>query len=308
MSIIEKPLNHWNQKLRYEKHKYPVCTCGNCPRFFCNILSVGSRGQGKTYSMCLLIKHWEDNTILDENGNEREIRTWLISPTIQANTVWNSLRSLDIENDVRDEYGDNTLKDILEEIKATKKESEDYMNYVNAYKKYIKLEDYQLHKLRNEDLAILAAYNFIDPAELPQPKYKFPPINIIILDDLLGSSCFNNKKQSYFQKQLIQNRHHQVCYAILVQAIKSVPKSIRLNCNVMWLGKFANITKVCDDVYEEVSATLTEEEFINLYLYAIDKEYGSLVIDMTGKKNRFLCGWNTELFISNNENKDDGSS
>jgi len=258
--------------------------------------------------MCLLIKHWESNKILDENGNQREIRTWLISPTIQANTVWNSLRSLDIGKDVREDYDDNTLKDILEEIKVTKKESEDYMNYINAYEKYMRLEDYELHKLNNEDLVILASYNFIEPEMLPLPKYKFPPINILLLDDLLGSSCFNNKKTSFFQKQLIQNRHHQVCYAILVQAIKSVPKSIRLNCNVIVLYKFANILKICDDCYEEVSATLTEQEFINLYMYAIDKEYGSLVIDMTGKKNRFLCGWNTELFLSNNNIKQNDES
>lgn len=298
MSIIEKPLDKWQQKLTYEKHKYPYCTCMNCPRFFCNILSVGSRGQGKTYSICQLIRHWEENTIIDENGNKRELRTWLISPTSVANDVFKSLSSLDMENDVRDDYhDDNTLKDIIDEIKVTKKESEDYMLYVNAYKKYIKLEDYQLHKLKNEDLTILAAYNFLDPQELPQPKYKYPPINMILLDDLLGSSCFNNKKQSYFQKQLIQNRHHQICYAIMVQAIKSVPKSIRLNCNIFWLGKFANISKVVDDVYEEVSGTITEEEFINLYLHAIDKPYGALVIDLSGKNNRFSLNWDTELTI-----------
>ena len=297
MSIIEKPLDKWKQKLTYAKHKYPACSCGNCPKFFMNILCCAARGQGKTYSMCQLIRHYEENDIIDENGNKREIRSWLISPTVTANEVFTSLKSLDMESDVREDYDDNTLKDIIEEIKVTKKESEDFMRYVNAYKKYIKLEEYQLHKLDNEDLEILAAYNFIDPQELPQPKYKFPPINIVILDDLLGSSCFNNKKQSYFQKQVIQNRHHQICYAILVQAIKSVPKSIRMNCNIYWLGKFANVEKVVEDVYEEVSGTLTEEQFINMYLHAIDKEYGSLVIDLSQKKNRFLCNWDTELSI-----------
>lgn len=299
MSIIEKPLDKWKQKLSYNSHKYPQCSCGGCPKFFFNVLSVASRNNGKTYSICQLIRHYEENNILDENSNKRELRTWLISPTVAANEVFTSLKSLDMDNDVREDYNDNTLKDIIEEIKITKKESEDFMRYVNAYKKYIKLEEYQLHKLNNEDLEILAAYNFLDPQELAQPKYKYPPINIIILDDLLGSSCFNNKKQSYFQKMLIQNRHYQICYAILVQAIKSVPKSIRLNCNVMWIGRFANVEKVVEDVHEEVSGTLTEDQFINMYLYAIDKEYGALVIDLSQKKTRFLCNWDTELLIEN---------
>ena len=296
MSIVEKELPNWNQKLRYEKHKYPNCNCGNCPRFYFNIISCASRGQGKTYSICQLIKHYENNNIIDENGNKIELRTWLISPTSQANTVFTSLKSLN-EEDIRDDYDDNTLKDILDEIKQTKKESEDFSKYVEAYKRYIKLPEEKLYKLDNEDLMILSAKDFLHPDELEQPKYKYPPINIIILDDLLGSSCFNNKKQSYFQKQLIQNRHHQICYIIAVQAIKSVPKSIRLNCSVFWIGKFANVSKVVEDIYEEVSGNLTEQEFIDMYLHCIDQEYGSMVIDMTGKKKRFLCGWNKELSI-----------
>ena len=120
MSIVEKELPNWNQKLRYEKHKYPNCNCGNCPRFYFNIISCASRGQGKTYSICQLIKHYENNNIIDENGNKIELRTWLISPTSQANTVFTSLKSLN-EEDIRDDYDDNTLKDILDEIKQTKK-------------------------------------------------------------------------------------------------------------------------------------------------------------------------------------------
>lgn len=300
MPIVETPLSNFNQKLIYQTHKYPQCSCGNCPKFFCNIISCASRGQGKTYSMCQMIKHWEDNKIIDEDGNRRQLRTWLISPTVQANQVWTSLKSLD-EDDIRDDYDDNTLKDIISEIKTTKKECEEYLKYCNAYKKYSKLDEYQLHKLTNDELCCLSKYNFMEPEFVPHnERFEYPPVNIIILDDMLGSECFNQKRTSYFQKQIIQNRHHQICYAILIQNLKSIPKAIRQNSNVFWLGKFSNIVKVVEDIYEEVSASMTEAEFIEMYLHAIDKEYGSFVIDLSHKKPRFLINWDTEITYSKN--------
>lgn len=56
---------------------------------------------------------------------------------------------------------------------------------------------------------------------------------------------------------------------------------------------------VLDDIYEEVSNALTEDEFLELYLHCIDEEFAALVLDLSGKKKRFLKGWNKELFIKN---------
>jgi hypothetical protein len=296
MTVVETKLKHWNQKLNYQKHKYPQCQCGTCPNFFWNALFIGSRGQGKTYSCSLLIKHYEKNIILDEEENQKEIRTFLISPTIEANEVFTSLRSLDMENDSYSEYTDETLENIIKDIKQTKKESEDCMLYIQAFKKYSKLKDEEIYKLDNEDLHILAAKDFQHPSELEKIRFEFPPINIIILDDLLGSSCMSNKKNNYFQKQFIQNRHNQICYCVLVQAVKSIPKPIHLNSSVYWIGKFANVQKVVEDVYEEVS-DVPEQDFIDMYLHAVSKPYGALIIDMTGKNKQFRLDWDTQLSI-----------
>ena len=295
--IIEKDLPNWNQKLRYEKHIYPQCSCNNCPRFYANYLFVGARQTGKTYSCTELVRHYEENDIIDEDGNKREIRVFLISPTVQANFVFTALKSLDMENDVYTDYDDNTLKEILDEIKRTKKESEDYALYLKAYKEYSKLPEDKLYKLDNEYLSILASKDFLHPSELEQPRYKFPPISLIILDDLLGSSCFNGKRTSFFQKQLIQNRHAMVSYMILTQSLKAVPKNIRLNVNVFYLCKFSNTKVVAEDIYEEVSNSITEDEFLEMYLHCIEDQYGALVIDLSGKKKRFFKGWKKEIFL-----------
>ena len=53
--IEEIPLNfEFNPK--NSKLNYPQCKCGQCPLFYWNLLSVASRGSGKTYNSVKLIK------------------------------------------------------------------------------------------------------------------------------------------------------------------------------------------------------------------------------------------------------------
>jgi hypothetical protein len=52
-----------------------------------------------------------------------------------------------------------------------------------------------------------------------------------------------------------------------------------------------------EDLYEEVSNVLTQEQFEELYDKATEEQYGSLIIDNTHKEKRFLSGLDTELII-----------
>ena len=79
--IEEIPLN-FEFKPKNSKLNYPQCRCGNCPQFYWNLLSVASRGSGKTYNIVKLVKHYEDNKLLDNDGNIHPLRTIVISPTI----------------------------------------------------------------------------------------------------------------------------------------------------------------------------------------------------------------------------------
>ena len=58
---------------------------------------------------------------------------------------------------------------------------------------------------------------------------------------------------------------------------------------------------ILQDIYEEVSNVIGIDEFEQLYDYATDKPFGSLIIDTTNGK-RFLSNLDSELFI-NGENK-----
>ena len=298
--IEEVPLNfEFNPK--NSKLNYPQCSCKRCPQFYWNLLSVASRGSGKTYNIVKLISHYENNKLIDNDGRVHPLRTILISPTIDANPIFKNLKSLD-ETDIHDNYSDELLQEIVDDIKKNKEETEAYNKYIDAYKKVVNIKENKLNaffETHPDIYDILKEFNFEDPDELPKPKYLVSPVNIVILDDLMGSAqAFSNKRASVLTNNLIKNRHNGISFAILAQSVKSVMKNVRANCNLFFIGKFASSKIVTQDMYEQVSNVLTEEQFEELYAFCVkDNQYGSLIIDTTGKEKRFLCGLDTELII-----------
>lgn len=296
--IIEKKLDGFQNQLKYDKLNYPQCTCGKCFQFYFNSLHIGARQSGKTYSVVQMIKHWEKNKIM-KDGQEYKLKTYLISPTIQANEIYQSLESLDMKKNAHDDYSDTLLLNILDDIKAEKKRYDKYLLYKKYYEKFNKTPENKLEKLYDEQpelFELLEQYNYENPKNI---KEEYPKVHIIVLDDLLGSDAFTKKTKSVLTNAMIKNRHMGVCFALLVQSIKAVPKNIRLNCSVFQLASFKNKKVILEDIYDEVSNVIGINQFEELYDYATSKPYGSLIIDTTNKGKRFLSNLNSELFIEN---------
>lgn len=295
--IIERKLEGFNNQLKYDKLNYPQCTCGKCPRFYWNMLNIGSRGSGKTYTVVQMIKHYEKHKIM-KDGVEYKIRSYLISPTIQSNEIYQSLESLDMKKDAHDDYSDQLLLSIIDNIKAEKKEYDKYLLYKKYYEKLMKTPQSKIEKLYDTEpelFNLLEEYDYIHPKDF---KHEPPKISIIILDDLLGSTAYTKQVKSTLTNALIKNRHMGICFALLVQSIKAVPKNIRLNCSVFQLAAFKNKKVILEDIYEEVSNVIDIDQFEQLYDHATAKPYGSLIIDTTNGK-RFLSNLDSELFIEN---------
>ena len=294
--ITETPIKDFNSKLKNSSLNYPQCECGKCPKMFFNFLAVASRQSGKTYTITKLIKHYEDHTIQDNDGNISKIRTFVISPTVDANPILKSLKSID-EDDIYDVYTDDNLQDILNKVTAMKEESLEYTKYKSAYLKYMRLKVNEIHKLSDDELHLLTSHNFENYKTLPVPKWGERPISFVLLDDILGSRALTTSKRSVLMNAFIKNRHHSICFFLCVQSMKGIPKEIRLNSSVFFLGRFANKKMVLEDAYEEVSNALTMNEFEELYDYAINSsKYGSLLIDLTDGK-RYLSGLDSMLEI-----------
>ena len=296
--ITEIPVTEFNAKLKYKKIEYPQCTCGKCPKFYFNMCCVAARQSGKTHTITKLIKHYEDNIIKDADGNVCKIRTFVISPTIDANPVLTSLKSIDFDNDVYAEYSDDNLEEILTSINMVRDECKEYRDYKNAHKKYMKLKVNEIDKLTDEELSLLNKHNFEDYKNIPPPLWgETPPVNFLILDDILGTKALSTSKKSKLMNLYIKNRHNQINCCIATQSMRGLPREYRLNTSVYMLGKFANKKMVLEDAYEEVSNCVTLDKFEEMYDHAISQKYGSLIIDLTQDEKCFMRGLDAILEI-----------
>jgi len=207
-----------------------------------------------------------------------------------------------MKEDSHDNYSDQLLLDIIKDVKGKKEEYDKYLLYKSSYNTFMKTPETKLEKLYEtnpEIFHLLEEFDYIHPRDF---KHDPPKVNIIILDDLLGSNAFTRKTQSVLTNAMIKNRHMQICFCVLVQSIRAVPKTIRMNCSVFQLAKFGSKKVILSDIYEEVSNVTTIEKFESLYDHATNKKYGSLIIDTTNGK-RFMSNFDFELFITDNKIK-----
>ena len=115
---------------------------------------------------------------------------------------------------------------------------------------------------------------------------------------MIGTNIFKNGK-SLFTNLCIRNRHLTPSNIIIsTQSMMMIPKTIRLNANLIALFKFANKNTILDDIYPTMSAFITEEQFKNLYDYATDESYNALVIDATKGKPIFRKNFESILQIN----------
>ena len=150
-----------------------------------------------------MVKHYEKHKIM-KDGTEHKLRTHLISPRIQADEIYQSLDSLDVEKDAHDDYNDQLLLDIINDIKAEKEEYNKFLLYKKSYETFFKTLEKKLGDLYDkqpEILDLLEKYEYIHPRDF---KHEQPKVNIIILNDLLGSDAFTKKTKSVLTNDMIK--------------------------------------------------------------------------------------------------------
>ena len=77
----------------------------------------------------------------------------------------------------------------------------------------------------------------------------------------------------------------------------NVPKTIRLNANLLALFKFSDYETVLEDVYPLFSAFVKEEQFKELYEHATSEPHSAFVIDATKGKPIFKKNFDKVLNI-----------
>jgi hypothetical protein len=256
-------------------------------------LFVGARGSGKTYLLTKLLKTFEEKKCY-KDGSEVPQRIILISPTAHSdsNQIFKSLKNLDWDIDVITEYSDDVLKRKMEEVKVELLQSKEYKEYKRVWAKFKKEK---VKNLTDEECELLVKYDFEDFEDIPKPKYPDGFLVHWIVDDMIGSNIFKNGR-SAFTNLVIRNRHIIPGNIIIAtQSIMQIPKTIRLNANLIVMFKFANKKSVMEDIHPVVSAYVTEEKLMELYEHATAEPHDALVIDGTGSKIVFKKNFNIIL-------------
>ena len=289
--IQETPLSSWHDtKLHYKQNKYAQSLNPDLPRMYFVSLFVGSRGSGKTYSVCQLLKQYESAGF---SGGEAT-RVILMSPTHDANPVFTALKSLDVEEDVIADYSDSKLLQVIDSIREEKEATAAYKADLRVYNKF---RTGDINSMSQEEVDTLERLMYAPPKK---PRFPNGVVTFLILDDLVGSSAFKSVGRSALTNLCLKNRHLGVNIMICTQNLKAIPKSIRTNTSLFVLFKFASSRIILEDLYEEVSSTLTSAEFEALYKHATGRDaHDSLVIDFTGpKEKRFRRNFGTVLMMS----------
>jgi hypothetical protein len=281
--INEINIKGWDNKIvNHPKVVYPQCNDSGAPRNYFVSLFVGARGSGKTYLLTKLLKTFEEKKCFKDD-KEVPQRIVLISPTAHSdsNVIFKSLKNLDWDIDVLTEYSDEILKQKIQEVKKDLDESKEYQQYEKCYNKFKKVS---IDKLTDDECELLYKYDFEEFKNIPEPKYPNAFLLHWVIDDMIGSNIFKNGK-SAFTNLVTRNRHVIPGNIIIAtQAIMQIPKTIRLNSNLIVLFKFANKKQVIDDIHPVVSAYVTEDQLMQLYEYATSEAHNALVIDGTSSK------------------------
>lgn len=273
------------------------------PKLYMCGIWVGAKGTGKTWSLVRLLKHYENSNILDKKGRKHTMRTILFCPTGNSdfNKIYETLDSLDKENDVILDYSDEKLLDVLEEIANEEKEIKDYYKYLKAYNKFKSDK-----KLKDQDLLRLNDYDFEDPFnskdfKMPKPKYMQYRINFLIFDDLVGNDKAFKRTNGKLNNLTIKCRHHHCSMLFTTQYPRAIPPVIRTNIDLWVLFKFASKERVLEQIYNELSGIMKYEQFEELYDYATkDNKHDALIIDNHNRVNKDLMirkNWNKVLKI-----------
>ncbi len=83
------------------------------------------------------------------------------------------------------DYSDDKLEDKLEEIEKEKGDILDYNKYIEVWKKYLKIDE-NINLFLPDKLLILSKFDFRDPKDVPHPPYKYPRVDFLCFDDLVG--------------------------------------------------------------------------------------------------------------------------
>ena len=299
MSIEIENIQGLDSIIKHKKKPIPKSSHPDFPvNLFFTYCSFGMKNSGKTYSIVKLISLFEKYPVKDADGEIMENRVIWFSPTsnFSSNSIVHTLKCLDVDDDIYENVTEDVVEKVFNEVKAEKELLKKKHDYIEAYKRFVKIKDPS--RLKIEDILLLGEFNFEPPkdifAHLKNYCYFF------VLDDLIGQkdSVFGMKKNNFLSNLVIKHRQYQINLIMTAQQQKYIPPIIRSNLDIIQMFKTASV-KVLEGLYEEVSNILTYEEFVQLFQFCTDQQYGSLIVNNhQDATRRFWLNWDRAISIN----------
>jgi len=250
-----------------EKFTHPKVAHEMLPQHPFSMLIVAPKGSGKTNLIChLILKQYKGyfNRIV------------VCSPTLENDPKWELVKK------TKGVLAENKkLNQILEGRSKHKKrwkivfsnpKQEERTPKENKFDGRIDEEDmfseqhkiFPVIKYQQDVIEFLRDHDHKEDA-----KYIIDRI-LVVLDDQAGLFKMSNSNNPLINF-VLKHRHYSTSLIFVTQAYKAIPKSIRINMNVLILFEIPNSSEL-HAIYEEYPDKLEEEEWLALYWQIIDSE------------------------------------
>lgn len=269
------------------KVKEIPCTKGAChpparhevlPRHEFTMGIIAPKGSGKTTLIANLLQFYKNyfHDII------------IFSPTIASDDKWDYVKQQDLvldntalknfvkkmskdKEEKNDSVVDNGQKEksLLEEIVDTtprqdKKIGEEYF--------FTEYNEETLREILGEQKQIISALK-----SAGKSKHLANRI-LLIFDDLVGSSLFNNTRDSVFKTLNTNHRHLSASILMVSQAYKEIPKTVRSNFSSLIIFETPN-DKELEVIYEEHTLHMKRDDWMTAYKHATDEDHGFMYVN-----------------------------
>lgn len=154
-------------------------------------------------------------------------------------------------------------------------------------------------------------YDEFHPWFYAPPQLK-RPVPLLFIDDCSHSPIYSPSRDNPLVNLTLRHRHiggqgYGISIQFAVQTFKSgVPKALRQNTMQFLLFKTNDLSHI-EDIYQEVGAHCTFEEFLKLYMSAIQDRHDFLLIDLNSKSDErvFRRNWDTFLVLDKAETENE---
>jgi len=135
--IVEENLEGWNNiPVKSKEVIYPQSKDDKAPKNYFLGIFCGSRGSGKSYLFTKLLKTLEEKkAYLDDKLVPQRIILISSTANSDSNLIFKTLKNLDWDNDVIDDYNDDLLIMKMDELKTDLNHSKDYKLYKEPFKR-----------------------------------------------------------------------------------------------------------------------------------------------------------------------------